>query len=187
MGESRIERAAEHVAAVEIDGGKWAYYAPETQRWYKLSYDALEALCDYLDSGDEQIRIDAYSHWRNATPSREMPEGWEPGERVDPPHVRWLCKEAACAPGIGFASKYPTLKAAWDACEDLDHLTWVAITGVEVASGVCSKGLDRESRLTLFGPIYRARDCAEDQADETGEDPCDLFRAVVECPVIEGE
>ncbi len=41
-------------------------------------------------------------------------------------HIQWLKKHGACAEGLAFARKYPTLQAAWDACTSLDHLKWVA-------------------------------------------------------------
>jgi hypothetical protein len=77
---ARVERAAEYTDAVELSDGRWAYYAHETCSWWTNSARDLAALCDYLDSDDESISRDAYSHWCAGTVSEEMPRGWTPGE-----------------------------------------------------------------------------------------------------------
>lgn len=78
-----IERAAEHINAVELSDGSWAHYAEETSRWYVVTSEELEELCDYIDDPDPQISGDAYSHWCNGTDAKEMPEGWKPGQEED--------------------------------------------------------------------------------------------------------
>ncbi len=78
--EARRARAAKHIGATELDDDRWAYYASETSRWYVVSADSLEELCDYLDDEDPQVSRDAYSHWCAGPSSEEMPEGWEPSK-----------------------------------------------------------------------------------------------------------
>lgn len=73
-----IKRAAKHIDAVELDDGNWAHYATETSAWWVVSPEELAELCEYLDSDDEEISSDAYSHWCSGGPGKEMPEGWEP-------------------------------------------------------------------------------------------------------------
>lgn len=75
---TRLQRAAAHVGAVQVQRGVWAHYAEETSRWYTVTSDELRELCDYLDDPDPQIRTDAYSHWCAGTAGTEMPEGWTP-------------------------------------------------------------------------------------------------------------
>lgn len=77
----RVARAAEHVDATELSDGRWAHHADETQRWYIVTEDDLESLCDYLDSDDNEIAGNAYSHWcAGTTTSEEMPAGWTPDD-----------------------------------------------------------------------------------------------------------
>lgn len=77
---TNLERAAEHIDATDLGNGTWAHYAEETSSWYVVTAEELEELCDYLDSDDETIRRDAYSHWCAGTNAKEMPEGWSPDE-----------------------------------------------------------------------------------------------------------
>ena len=74
----RIQRAAERLDATDLGGGEWAYYASETSAYYIIDEDDLGALCDYMDSDDEQISGDAYSHWCAGYAGREMPWDWTP-------------------------------------------------------------------------------------------------------------
>jgi hypothetical protein len=77
--ESRIQRAAAHISAVDTGGDEWAHYAAETGRWYLVSGDELESLCDYLDDPDPRVSRDAYSHWCAGTGAgAEMPKEWSP-------------------------------------------------------------------------------------------------------------
>lgn len=78
MASPRLSRAAKHIDAVEIAAGLYAYYADETSRWYVVTADELEDLCDYLDDEDPQISGDAYSHWCAGTECVAMPRGWTP-------------------------------------------------------------------------------------------------------------
>lgn len=78
----RLARAAKHIDATDLGGGRWAHYADETSRWYVIDASELEELCDYLDDEDPQISGSAYSHWCNAVDCNEMPEGWEPGDEI---------------------------------------------------------------------------------------------------------
>ena len=75
---ARVARAASRIDATELADGRWAHYADETSRWYVVTADELEELCDYLDSDDEQVSGDAYSHWCAGTSAQEMPKGWTP-------------------------------------------------------------------------------------------------------------
>jgi hypothetical protein len=81
--EERLARAAKHVDATDLGDGLWAHYADETSRWYVVTAEELEELCDYLDDEDEQISGDAYSHWCAGTSAKEMPAGWEPDDLAD--------------------------------------------------------------------------------------------------------
>lgn len=110
-----------------------------------------------------------------------------PEPKPEPAHIKWLLEYGACKEGIAFASKYPTLQAAWDACDNIEYLAWVALSGVEAKLGVRIGIVNKPEYVARFMPIHKARDVAEAEADETGEDPCDLFRAEIKCPVIEGE
>lgn len=80
---ARLARAAKHIDATDLGNEIWAHYADETGRWYVVTADELEDLCDYLDHDDEQISGDAYSHWCADTEAKEMPAGWEPGQLDD--------------------------------------------------------------------------------------------------------
>lgn len=80
---ARLARAAKHIDARELGDDVWAHYADETSRWYVVTADELEELCDYLDDEDEQISKDAYSHWCAGTSAKEMPASWEPGQLDD--------------------------------------------------------------------------------------------------------
>jgi hypothetical protein len=80
---AKTERAAKHIDATDLGDGTWAYYADETSRWYVCPAAELAELCDYLDSDDEQISSDAYSHWcAGHTDVEEMPVGWTPDSAV---------------------------------------------------------------------------------------------------------
>lgn len=76
---AEINRAAKHIGATELDDGRWAHYANETGSWWTVEADDLAKLCDYLDSDDESIASDAYSHWCAAGHGEEMVDSWEPG------------------------------------------------------------------------------------------------------------
>ena len=80
--QARLERAAALLAATDLGGDQWAYYAHEMGRYYVVDASDLESLCDYLDDEDPSISRDAYSHWCRCTPATFQPEGWEPGEAV---------------------------------------------------------------------------------------------------------
>lgn len=80
MDRTRIDRAAQHIEATDLGGGRWAHYATETSTWWVVSTAELESLCDYLDDEDEQVSGDAYSHWCAGTVAEEMPSGWTPDE-----------------------------------------------------------------------------------------------------------
>jgi hypothetical protein len=75
---ARLARAAAHIDATDLGDGRWAHYADETSTWWVVTADELEELCDYLDSDDEQVSGDAYSHWCAGTSGEEMPAGWTP-------------------------------------------------------------------------------------------------------------
>lgn len=74
----RLARAAKRIDATELVDGRWAHFALETGRWYVVSAEELEELCDYIDHDDAQVSRDAYSHWCAGTSADEMPEGWAP-------------------------------------------------------------------------------------------------------------
>lgn len=73
-----LKRAADHIDATELPDGRWAHYADETSRWYVVTADELAELAEYLDSDDEQVSRDAYSHWCAGTSGKEMPRDWSP-------------------------------------------------------------------------------------------------------------
>lgn len=83
MTNTNLSRAAEHVGAVDLGGGRWAHYADETGRWYVVAADDLAELCVYLDDPDAIIARDAYSHWCAGSTSEEMPQGWTPDTAAD--------------------------------------------------------------------------------------------------------
>ena len=78
---TKLQRAAKHIGAVSIGRGQWAHYADETGYYYVVSGAELRELYDYLDSDDEQISSDAYSHWCAGTAAKEMPKDWTPDNR----------------------------------------------------------------------------------------------------------
>ena len=73
-----LQRAAERLDASELQDGRWAYYDDGMGRYYIVGAADLAELCDYLDSDDETISGDAYSHWCAGTVADEMPRGWTP-------------------------------------------------------------------------------------------------------------
>lgn len=70
----RLTRAADYLNAAELPDGRWAHYADETQRWYRISAEALAELADYLDRDPR----DGYSLWCADVEAEEMPSGWDP-------------------------------------------------------------------------------------------------------------
>jgi hypothetical protein len=58
----------------------------------------------------------------------ERRAGRFPGRRfiMDKAHIRLLRALGACSDAIVFAEKYPSLKAAWKACQRGDWLCWFA-------------------------------------------------------------
>lgn len=80
---ARLNRAIDRVSATDLGDDQWAYWADETSRYYVVDSDDLESLCDYLDSDDEKIASDAYSHWCAGTMAEEKPKGWEPGMSIE--------------------------------------------------------------------------------------------------------
>jgi len=89
--ESNIQRAANHVGAVELQSGEYAHYADETSTYRVVDADEMAELCDYLDSDDEQVALSAYSHWCAGTSGREMPRGWTPDQTGDDVVVQCGC------------------------------------------------------------------------------------------------
>lgn len=79
---ANIQRAADHIDATELSDGVWAHRDDGMGRWYVVTAAELAKLCEYLDSDDESVANDAYSHWCAGTSATEMPEGWEPGKSV---------------------------------------------------------------------------------------------------------
>lgn len=75
---AKLARAADHISAVRMGDGRYAYYAEEISAYVVVTAEGLAELCDYLDDDDADIRRDAYSHWCAGTPGEEMPSGWEP-------------------------------------------------------------------------------------------------------------
>jgi len=65
-----IKRAAEHINAVQLRSGEYAYYAEEVDEWRVVSGEVLASFVDYLDDDDESITSDPYGHWC-CEPSRE--------------------------------------------------------------------------------------------------------------------
>ena len=77
-----VARAAAHISATEVAPGIWAHHDDATDCWYTVTSSELAELCDYLDSGDEQISRSAYSHWCAGTTAAEMPSGWSPADGI---------------------------------------------------------------------------------------------------------
>lgn len=76
-----VQRAAEHIDAIQLADGTYAHLAAETSTYWVFTADQLAELCDYLDHDDADIRRDAYSHWCAGTGGREMPRGWTPEQQ----------------------------------------------------------------------------------------------------------
>jgi hypothetical protein len=74
----RLARAVDHLDAVRLSDGRYAYHDDGMRRWYLVSASDLADLVDYLDSDDEAIMADAYSHWCAGSIAQEMPAGWTP-------------------------------------------------------------------------------------------------------------
>lgn len=79
MEKSNLERAAEFIDAVEVGDG-WAHYDDATRKYWVCTSAQLERLVSYLDNEDPEVRRSPYSHWCASVSSREMPDGWEPGQ-----------------------------------------------------------------------------------------------------------
>jgi hypothetical protein len=75
----KLARAADYLDAVQISDRRYAYHDDGMGRWYLVSASDLADLVDYLDSDDEAVTGDAYSHWCAGTMAEEMPSGWTPG------------------------------------------------------------------------------------------------------------
>jgi hypothetical protein len=75
-----LARAADHLAAQRLADGRYAYEDDGMRRWYVVSASDLADLVDYLDSDDDAIASDAYSHWCAGSVAQEMPAGWTPDE-----------------------------------------------------------------------------------------------------------
>lgn len=75
---AEIKRAADYIDAVELSDGRWAHYDNETSTWWIVTADELAELTIYLDSDDETVSSDAYSHWCAGGTGSEMPKGWTP-------------------------------------------------------------------------------------------------------------
>lgn len=78
MRQSNLDRAIGALNAIELASDNYAYYADETSTWWVVTPSELEEYCDYLDSDDEQVSRNAYSHWCAGTSAREQPRGWTP-------------------------------------------------------------------------------------------------------------
>ena len=76
-------RAAAHISASLLAGGTYAHFDDAMSRYYVVTADELDELCDYLDDADPAISGDAYSHWCAGTAAKEMPVGWAPGAGSD--------------------------------------------------------------------------------------------------------
>ena len=73
MNAAKVKRASIILRAVPVGDDNWAHYAEETRRYYIMTEEELEKLCDYIDSG-----VDGYSRWCADYPGEEQPQGWEP-------------------------------------------------------------------------------------------------------------
>src|SRR5690606_26432910 len=113
--QDRITRAAQHINAVDLGDGDFAYYADETSSYWVVDEDDLADLCDYLDDADEDIRRDAYSHWCAGTVSREMPQGWKPDVTESQYRVEYIlggdCCAACCGIVEGLAADHSIVTA----------------------------------------------------------------------------
>jgi hypothetical protein len=78
---SALDLAIEKLGAVKLPDGDYAYFDDGMRRWYVVDEDdLLSYVSGYLESTDEDVRNDAYSHWCASTMADEMAEGWEPSE-----------------------------------------------------------------------------------------------------------
>jgi hypothetical protein len=97
-------------------------------------------------------------------------------------HITWLRDHGACYAGLAFAKRFPTLKAAWDACEDLEHLRWVATATAEraydEALATARRAYDealataRRAYLEAIAPARRAYDESRGGLTRSGRTPC---------------
>jgi hypothetical protein len=92
--QARMERAVKKLDAVEVYGSLdnrvsmamsrlgadrvYAYYDDAMGRYYIVDAVDVDGLVDYMDSDDDEIARDAYSHWCAGTSAVKMPEGWTP-------------------------------------------------------------------------------------------------------------
>lgn len=61
---STMQDSADLIGATKaVDGDGYLYHAAETSDWWRCSSADLEELAELMDSEDEDIRRDAYSHW----------------------------------------------------------------------------------------------------------------------------
>ena len=65
------EQAAEAINGT-IDGDYVTYYDDNMSRMYRNPVEDLDYLAELLDSDDESIAADAYSHWCAGTDSEEI-------------------------------------------------------------------------------------------------------------------
>lgn len=68
--------AIEKLDAYAFDGG-FAYYAEETGETFKFTEDELDELVALMNSDDEYIAGDAYSHWCAAGYGELVKDGGE--------------------------------------------------------------------------------------------------------------
>lgn len=75
MTTKTIKNAIAYLEATQISPRRWAYYATETRRWYKLTRADLEALALMLNDDGPGY---AYGQWCSDGYGTEMPESWTP-------------------------------------------------------------------------------------------------------------
>lgn len=79
-GDTRaLDIGIEKLGAVRLHDGEYAYYDDGMGQYYIVDASDIESyVADYIESDDEQISGDAYSHWCAGTTAKEMPKGWTP-------------------------------------------------------------------------------------------------------------
>ena len=73
-----------------------------------------------------------------------------------PEHVRLLRKLGACSEAVKFAKKYPTIRQAWNHCDNGAWLFWLVLAVDSSVKTRCVLGL--RSCGCCSGPARRVRD-----------------------------
>ena len=95
-------------------------------------------------------------------------------------HIEYLQSIRACTPAIEYARQYPTLAAAWDACENLDWLLWLCdqslpvkqrtLLACDLAETALPYAGDGETLLQCLLTLHIAREWAAGREDAETRD-----------------